>query len=123
MWAMVVVVDVPHCDGLGGFGFAAELGGVEDFLGEDPLVALHFPIVPRGVGPGPLVTGQCADGSGEVGGPVAGAVEFLRDVKAAPGRLTCVLDGPVDGALCDSLFRRSVPLVVVRARRISSGIW
>lgn len=41
--------------------------------------------------------------------------------QAAPRRLAFVLDGSVDGAPCDSLLRRPVPVVVVRAGRMLRG--
>lgn len=60
---------------------ASELSGVEEFLGQDALIALHLPVVAWGVGLGLLVPGLVADDPGEVTGSVAGAVEFLMDVK------------------------------------------
>jgi hypothetical protein len=38
--------------------------GVEELLGQNPVVALHFPAAPGRVGPGPLVS-RTEQGSGE----------------------------------------------------------
>ena len=52
---MIVVVVDPDVDRFALFVFGVEGVGVEAFLGEDPLVALDFPVVPGRVGPGPLM--------------------------------------------------------------------
>lgn len=70
---MVVVVQVPDADCGRAFGFGRERAGVEQFLGEDPLVALGLAVVTRGVRAGALVSGGSADDPGEVVGEVAGA--------------------------------------------------
>ena len=41
---MEVVVHVPDFDRPGGFGLGGERAGVEQFLGEDPLVTLYLPL-------------------------------------------------------------------------------
>jgi hypothetical protein len=53
---------------------AEVVAGVEDFFGQDPLVALGFVVVARGERFGLLVLGAVADDSGEVPRAVAGAV-------------------------------------------------
>ncbi len=50
---------------------------------------------------------EVGDGFGLDLGAVAGAVEFLSDVNPHEA-LVSGSDGPVDGALGDSLFRRLV---------------
>jgi hypothetical protein len=67
--------------------------------------------------------GAGGDEPGEVGGLVARPVEFLSAIKAYEA-IASWLDGPVDGALCDSLFRRLVRrfAVVVRRRRRTSAL-
>jgi hypothetical protein len=55
-------------------GRSGELAGVEQFFGQDALVALDLAVVPRGVGLRLLVPGLVADDPGEVAGSVAGAV-------------------------------------------------
>ena len=52
---MVVVMVDPDVDRFAPFFFGVEGVGVEAFLGKDPLVALDFPVVPRGVRAGPLM--------------------------------------------------------------------
>ena len=49
-------------------------------------------------------------------GEMYGSAEFLSGVKRHDA-LAWVLDGPVDGALCDSLFRRLVRLFALVVRR------
>ena len=47
--SVVVVVDVPHRKGLRSLGFAGPVPGVEELLGQNPVVALDLPVVPWGV--------------------------------------------------------------------------
>jgi hypothetical protein len=44
---MVVVVHVPHAQGGGALVFAGPGAGVEEFLGQDPVIALDFAVVAR----------------------------------------------------------------------------
>ena len=48
--SMVVVVDVPDRDRGGAFGLAGPDPGVEEFLGQGPVVALDLAVVAGGVG-------------------------------------------------------------------------
>src|SRR5215204_5647426 len=61
-----VVVDVPDRDRSHSCVLVGELAGVEQFLGQDALVALYFPVVSRGVGLGPLMPHLVSDDAGEV---------------------------------------------------------
>lgn len=64
--AVVVVVDVPDSDrGVAGV-FALELSGVQQFFGQDSLVALYLPVVSGRLGSGLLVARAVADDSHEV---------------------------------------------------------
>src|SRR5450756_951236 len=72
---MVVVVDVPDRDRGGAFGLAGPDPGVEEFLGQGPVVALDLAVVAGGVGAGALVAwGDGSDGARERGGLVVRAV-------------------------------------------------
>jgi hypothetical protein len=53
---------------------AAVFAGVENLLGDDPLVALSFAVVAWGERLGPLVPGLGADNPGEVAGAATGPV-------------------------------------------------
>ena len=64
--AVVVVVDVPDSDRRVAGVFTLELSGVQQFFGQDSLVALHLPVVSGRVGPGLLVARAVADDSHEV---------------------------------------------------------
>ena len=66
MGAVVVVVDVPDSDSRVAGVFTLELSGVQQFFGQDSLVALHLPVVSGRVGPGLLVARAVADDSHEV---------------------------------------------------------
>jgi hypothetical protein len=57
--------DVPHGQGGRSVVLAAVFAGVQQLLGEDPLVALDFAVVPGGERPGLLVPGPGADDAGE----------------------------------------------------------
>ena len=72
---MVVVVHVPAADRCKAFVLAVQGVGVEQLVGQDPLVALDLPVVSWRARPGPLVTrGEGAHCSGEVLGAGAGPV-------------------------------------------------
>lgn len=66
---------------------AIELAGVEEFLGQNSLVALHLPVVARGVRLRLLMSRASADDPGEVTGAVAGPVvgDDPVDVRDAVG--------------------------------------
>lgn len=70
---MVVVVNVPDRKGLGLLGLRGPCPGVEEFLGQDSVLALDLPAVAWSVGGDALVAASLED-VGKVGGPVAGAV-------------------------------------------------
>jgi hypothetical protein len=81
---MVVVVDVPDVDRGGALGFAGPDAGVEELLGEDPVVALDLAVVAGCVGSDPLVAGgDRGHGPAEGGGLVVGAV--VGDHPHEPG--------------------------------------
>src|SRR5699024_4351285 len=69
--AVVVVVDVPDRDRGRAVLLAVEISGIEQFLGQDSLVALDLSIVLRGVRLGLLMAGALAYDPREVTGPVA----------------------------------------------------
>src|SRR5665648_1082211 len=71
---MVVVVDVPDRDRGGAFGLAGPDAGVEEFLGQGPVVSLDLAVVPGRVGPDALVAGDGGHGPGERLGGVVRAV-------------------------------------------------
>ena len=71
MPAVVVVVDVPDRDRGRAVLLAVEISGIEQFLGQDSLVALDLSIVLRGVRLGLLMAGALAYDPREVTGPVA----------------------------------------------------
>lgn len=76
---MEVVVDVPDSECVCAFVFGGPFTGVEELLGEDPVVALHFPVVSRRVWRDPLVarSEQCTgEDLGAVAGPVVGDDPF-----------------------------------------------
>src|SRR5690606_3013352 len=91
---MVVVVDVPDLQGLAALQLGGPDAGVEEFLGQDPLIAFDFAVVTRCVGADPLMTGP-AQHFREVVGPVAGTVvgHDAVDVVDAVGGEEC--PGPV----------------------------
>jgi hypothetical protein len=98
---MVVVVDVPDGEGGGAVRFAGPGVGVEEFFGEDAVVAFDFAVVAWGVGGDSLVAGA-AQGGGEVVGAVAGAVvgDEAVDVGDAVAGEECpgAVDEPDGGA-------------------------
>lgn len=55
VWSMEVVVHVPHLKGCRAFVFGPPLAGVAELLGEDPVVALFLPVMPRRVRRDPLM--------------------------------------------------------------------
>lgn len=67
-------MDVPDRDWGGAGIFAVEVAGVEQFLGQDSLVALHLSVVARGVRLGLLMPRALPDDASEVAGSVTGAV-------------------------------------------------
>src|SRR5699024_2333783 len=74
MRPMIVVMVDPDADRFAALALGVESVGVEAFLGEDPLVALDFPVVPGRVRPGPLMPRRMR---------VHGAHERLRAVVGA----------------------------------------
>lgn len=79
-------MDVPDSDRGRAGDFAIELASVEQFLGQDSLVALDLAVVARGVRLGLLMSRASADGPGEVTGSVAGTVVGDRAVAGFRGR-------------------------------------
>ena len=69
--SMVVVVVVPHGDGVAALLLLGVVARVEALLGQDAVVALDLAVVSWGVGADPLVAGgQGGNGCGEGPGPV-----------------------------------------------------
>ncbi|KOX25507.1 hypothetical protein ADK67_16680 [Saccharothrix sp. NRRL B-16348] len=77
---------VPDGQGVGALLFAGPDVGVEEFFGEDAVVAFDLAVVARGVGLDALVAGS-EQGLGEVVGAIAGAVvgDDAVDVADAVG--------------------------------------
>ncbi|SDJ19261.1 hypothetical protein SAMN05444695_11874 [Rhodococcus triatomae] len=82
MGSMVVVVDVPHSEGLRSLGLTGPVAGVEELLGQDAVVTFDLAVVPWGVGPDELMPGA-GESAGEHRRPVAGAV--VGDDPGEPG--------------------------------------
>lgn len=81
-------MDVPDGDRGRAGVLAIELAGIEQFLGQDSLVALNLAVVARGVRLRLLMSRASADDPGEVTGAVAGPVvgDDPVDVRDAVGR-------------------------------------
>lgn len=63
-------MNIPDLDGGAPLSFAGVFAGVQQFFGEDAVVAFDFPVVFRRVRPDPLVS-RASPRSREISGPIA----------------------------------------------------
>lgn len=85
MWPLIVVVGVPDAEGVCSLLLGDPLAGVEEFLGQDPVIAFDFPVVTWRVGGDALVAGAESGEEHACGGDTKPIVVVLVVLLGASG--------------------------------------